>query len=293
MYGSLSIIINSILTLSNEWGKNMEKIKKNPDSTPGRPKQQLSGRQIQSVQRAVNILNCFTATNPALTLGQISSRLNLNKGTVHGILNTLRNSGYISQNMAGQYMLGAELFNKACLAPDTRKKVCVDHGHDRLQELSDEFQANGTLFSVADGRLLVLDATEPANCAFIVRRATPEISLYGSASGKIALAYLPPKEQKAFLARAPFPALTDRTKITRESLLEEFEAIRQQGYSFENDELFMGVSAIAVPIFNQYGHQLFGTMSLTGMTQSIEKNREPIVKALSEAVRRLQHYLQF
>ena len=181
----------------------MEKIKKNPDSTPGRPKQELSGRQIQSVQRAVNILNCFTATNPALTLGQISSRLNLNKGTVHGILNTLRNNGYISQNMAGQYMLGAELFNKACLAPDTRKKVCVDHGHDRLQELSDEFQANGTLFSVADGRLLVLDATEPANCAFIVRRATPEISLYGSASGKIALAYLPPKEQKAFLTRAP------------------------------------------------------------------------------------------
>ena len=65
-----------------------------------RQKQELSGRQIQSVQRAVNILNCFTATNPALTLGQISSRLNLNKGTVHGILNTLRNNGYISQNMA-------------------------------------------------------------------------------------------------------------------------------------------------------------------------------------------------
>ena len=183
----------------------MEKIKKNPDSTPGRPKQELSGRQIQSVQRAVNILNCFTATNPALTLGQISSRLNLNKGTVHGILNTLRNNGYISQNMAGQYMLGAELFNKACLAPDTRKKVCVDHGHDRLQELSDEFQANGTLFSVADGRLLVLDATEPANCAFIVRRATPEISLYGSASGKIALAYLPPRSR-----RPSWPGLPSR-----------------------------------------------------------------------------------
>ena len=271
----------------------MEKIEKNPDSTSQIPPQPLSGRQIQSVQRAINILNCFTATNPALTLGQISGRLNLNKGTVHGILNTLRNNGYISQNLAGQYMLGAELFNKACLAPDTRKKVCVDHGHDRMQELSDEFQANGTLFSVSDGRLLVLDATEPANCAFIVRRATPEISLYGSASGKILLAYLPEKERRSFLARAPFPALTDRTKVSREALLEDFAAIRQRGYSFENDELFMGVSAIAVPIFNQYGQQLFGTMSLTGMTLGIEKNREAIVKALSEAVLRLQHYLQF
>ena len=36
-------------------------------------------RQIQSVQRAINILNCFTMTNSALTLGQISNQLNLNK----------------------------------------------------------------------------------------------------------------------------------------------------------------------------------------------------------------------
>lgn len=63
-------------------------------------------RQIQSVQRAINILNCFTMTNSALTLGQISNQLNLNKGTVHGILSTLYQNGYISQNGNGQYMLG-------------------------------------------------------------------------------------------------------------------------------------------------------------------------------------------
>lgn len=266
---------------------------KNPPASGKQPKQELSGKQIQSVQRAINILNCFTATNTALTLGQISSRLDLNKGTVHGILNTLHNNGYISQNLSGQYMLGAELFNKACLAPDTRKKICVDHGHDPLQALSDRFQANGTLFSVEDKRLLILDTTEPTTCAFIVRRATPEISVYGSASGKILLAYLPQKERDAYLAKGPFPALTDQTKTTRDALEREFAHIRESGYSYEHNELFVGVSAIAVPVFNQYGNQLFGTMSLTGMTPGIQKQKTAIIRALVEAARRLQAVLQF
>lgn len=271
----------------------MEKDETKPSAPNEKSSQMLSGKQIQSVQRAINILNCFTTTNTALTLSQISSRLNLNKGTVHGILNTLHNNGYISQNLSGQYMLGAELFNKACLAPDTRKKICVDHSHDRMQMLSDRFQANATVFSVEDKRLMVLDTTEPTTCAFIVRKATPEISLYGSASGKILLSYLPQKETDAYLAKGPFPALTDHTKTTREQLENEFAHIRENGYSYEHNELFVGVSAIAVPVFNQYGNQLFGTISLTGMTPGIQRQKNAIIHALTHTAHQLQAVLQF
>lgn len=132
-------------------------------------------RQIQSVQRAINILNCFTMTNSALTLGQISNQLNLNKGTVHGILSTLYQNGYISQNGNGQYMLGAALFNKACLAAGTRQSMCIDRGHDRLLALSNQFQLNGTMFAMDEKQLRVIDTTEPTNCPFIVQRVSPQI----------------------------------------------------------------------------------------------------------------------
>ena len=65
-------------------------------------------RQIQSVQRAINILNCFTMTNSALMLGQISNQLNLNKGTVHGILSTLYQNEKIqagTEGTANEYAL--------------------------------------------------------------------------------------------------------------------------------------------------------------------------------------------
>ena len=182
-------------------------------------------RQIQSVQRAINILNCFTMTNSALTLGQISNQLNLNKGTVHGILSTLYQNGYISQNGNGQYMLGAVLFNKACLAAGTRQSMCIDRGHDRLLALSNQFQLS-----------------------FEDKQKNFDVELY---------------------------------------------RIRKNGYSEEYDALFTGVSALAVPIFNRYHNELFGSVSLTGMSPMIKKRRQEIIAALQAHARYLQDYLRF
>jgi IclR family KDG regulon transcriptional repressor len=250
-------------------------------------------RQIQSVQRAINILNCFTMTNSALTLGQISNQLNLNKGTVHGILSTLYQNGYISQNGNGQYMLGAALFNKACLAAGTRQSMCIDRGHDRLLALSNQFQLNGTMFAMDEKQLRVIDTTEPTNCPFIVQRVSPQISLYDSASGKILLAYLSEKERAEYLERMPMTPFQKSFEDKQKNFDVELYRIRKNGYSEEYDALFTGVSALAVPIFNRYHNELFGSVSLTGMSPMIKKRRQEIIAALQAHARYLQDCLRF
>lgn len=264
----------------------------NSDVTPVGARS-LSGKQIQSVQRAIDILNCFSITNTALSLGQISARLQLNKGTVHGILNTLHINGYISQNSAGQYMLGAELFNKAALASDTKCSMLIDRAHNDMQNLSNYFQANGTLFFIDGQYLQLLCATEPKNSTFVVRRANSKLPLYCSASGKIILAHIEEKQLEDYLKSAPFPAYTSTTRQTVPALRNEFSKIRRQGFSFENGELFEGVSAIAVPIFSSKDSRLFGTLSLTGMSVTIFKRRKEIFIRLREAVLRLQQAIAF
>ena len=253
----------------------------------------VTERQIQSVQRAINILNCFTMTNSALTLGQISNQLGLNKGTVHGILSTLYQNGYISQNRNGQYTLGAELFNKACLAAGTRQNMCIDRGHDRLLALSNQFQLNGTMFAMDEKQLRVIDTTEPTNCPFIVQRVSPQISLYDSASGKILLAYLPEKERKEYLDKMPDTPFQQSIGDRQKNFDAELYLIRKNGYSEEYDALFTGVSALAVPIFNRYNNELFGSVSLTGMSPMIKKRRREILAALQAHARYLQDCLRF
>ena len=232
----------------------------------------ITGKQIQSVQRAINILNCFTAATSALTLSQISSRVNLNKGTVHGILNTLRNNGYISQNSSGQYMLGPELFAKASLAPYARRNAIADFAHDELQTLSDRYQSNGTLFTI--------DHTSPTDSAFIIQKTSSRIPLHASASGKIVLAYMDSNELEKFLLSKTLTSFTPKTRSSAEKLQHDLSVIRKNGISYEEDELYVGISAIAVPIFSHYNSFISGTISLTGLTANVKKNRAEMAKVL-------------
>ena len=85
-----------------------------------------TGKIIQSVQRAIDILNCFDDLNTALTLGQISERLALNKSTVHGILNTLHCNDFVRQIPTGQYMLGPAMLGRHHQEGEVRRKVLLE-----------------------------------------------------------------------------------------------------------------------------------------------------------------------
>ena len=44
---------------------------------------------IQSIQRAIDIINCFNESKQALSINEISNELSLHINTTRGIINTL------------------------------------------------------------------------------------------------------------------------------------------------------------------------------------------------------------
>lgn len=64
-------------------------------------------KTIQSVARAVAILECVAAAAAMRLWGRSSSELGLNKSTVHGIAATLEHLGYLARHPeTGRYALG-------------------------------------------------------------------------------------------------------------------------------------------------------------------------------------------
>ena len=53
---------------------------------------------IQSIQRAIDILDCFDNNNPELSLAEITKKVNLHKSTVYGIVNTLYFNDYLTKD---------------------------------------------------------------------------------------------------------------------------------------------------------------------------------------------------
>lgn len=245
------------------------------------------GRQIQSVQRAIDILNAFNNRDSILTLGQISERLKLNKGTVHSIINTLRNNGYIHQDSHGGYMLGTAIFDKASLVPSTLQRYCIREARQSMQVMSDRFHANASLFAIKDNYLYLLHATEPRKEFFHIERTNSQQPLYCSASGKILLSNYSELQLQNYLDKTKLEIFTPFTLYQEKQLRQALDKIRANQYSVEKDELYPGISAVSVPLY-QDSQKLFGTISLTTTTINILQEKKEIIRCLTETAHEIE-----
>ncbi|GIQ61999.1 hypothetical protein PACILC2_05670 [Paenibacillus cisolokensis] len=102
-------------------------------------------RLIQSVQRALDIINCFDSLHVQLSLTEISEKLNLNISTVYGLINTLSAYSYIDKNPDnGKYKLGLEFLLKANLV--SQSLDLKEIGHSYLTDLTKKYHETSHLY---------------------------------------------------------------------------------------------------------------------------------------------------
>lgn len=86
--------------------------------------------------------------------------------------------------------------------------------------------------------------------------------------GKCLLAYKSENEIDR-LFKFPLVGKTYNTITTRESLMKELTVIRKQGYAMDNEEIEIGLSCVAVPVFQSKDSPGFA-ISVAGATPRIE-----------------------
>jgi len=249
------------------------------------------GKNIQSVQRGVDILNCFDDSRIELSLNDISEQLGLNKSTVHGIINTLHNNRFIQQNSNGRYMLGQALFNKSIYAIHASKARLRSLSKGYMVQISNRYKCTSHVFAFDRGRLQFLDMTLPINSYYVISTVLNDVMhLYCTASGKIVLSYMSLSERKEYFRHTELKAYTPKTLTLKEKILEEVDRIAERGYSFENEEVEEGALSVAVPILADE-ERLFGTISVTGSKVKIKGKIDEIARDLQEASEKISREL--
>ena len=244
-------------------------------------------KTIQSVQRAIDIIACFDNKSTELTLGQISTRLGLNKSTVHGILNTLHANNYVTQSDSGKYRLGDFFSNDIRVVDESRNVILRERAKEGMQALANKYAVSAGLFVREWGELVLSNRLLPMTSRYTVMTRDDLIDpLYSSASGKLLLAEMSPEELEAYFATHPLEALTDKTITSKERLLEVLEQVRMQCYAIEDEEQGSGVYAISAPIRDRDG-ALYATVSATGIAPFI-KGREDIIRDLKILAKNLE-----
>jgi DNA-binding IclR family transcriptional regulator len=226
---------------------------------------------INSVIKAIDILEIFSREQPALGLGEISKRLDIPKSTTHNILKTLVSRGYIEKNDNGVYALGTSIIP---LTQNVRINVDLrDQAAPVLRELSDSCRESVYL-TILDGYMgLYIYAVELPG-RLLARTAVGDRGhLHSTAVGKAILSCLSRDKVREIIQHVGLPKYTEDTITNESDLFDELDAISQRGYSRDCAENEVGLYCVAAPIYDQSG-KVIAACSVSGINSDIIGDQE-------------------
>lgn len=239
---------------------------------------------IQSVDRSIRILKALAAGTGRLGVSELSARLGLAKGTVHGLLRTLQAHGLVEQHAdTDKYQLGPELLNLSNRYLDLNELRSRSLAwSDLLAARTQEAVRVGVLHG---GRVLVVHHVFRPDATLQILEVGAVLPLHATAVGKALLAYFDPETIDDVLDE-PLPKLTGHTITAPAALRRELEAVRARGFARERQEAVLGEGGLAAPIFDRRGEPV-GAVGVAGPRERVLRGgREPaLAPAVIEAAR--------
>jgi len=248
---------------------------------------------IQSVKRALDILSLFSPSRPNLSIADISRAVGLPKPTVHGLVQTLLEEGYLSQDkQTRQYTVGLKVVELGSIFAGSLKINQV--AGDLVQRMATNTGQYARIAIWDKDTMLVTRNAFPAVEGLIFQQVGPRVPAYCSAIGKAVLSALDETERVAYLDRTLLQRFTASTITDRKKLEQSLRTISLDGYSTENQEFLMGMSCIAAPVFDS-SLKVMGAISLSGTpsildTKCLEAIVPILVQTSLEISRRMGYY---
>ncbi len=258
-------------------------------TTPSQPEIRDGERyQVRAVHRALDLLDCFTATEPELTLLQLADQTGLSTSTAYRLIQTLEGRAFVEHRpQTGRYRLGMSclrLGGSVMAQLDVRERL-----RPLLTEVRDEYGETVHLAILDRNRMEViyldkLDGSLPIG--MMSSRVGSRSPAYCTGVGKVLLAGGYPAAIRAFYAEQGLRRYTANTITDLEALLAALDTVRCQGYGVDNVEHEPGVKCVAVPVYD-YTRGVACSVSISGPEARMDKHvaEEQLVQRMLQLAR--------
>ena len=225
---------------------------------------------IRAVERALDVLMCFTSQTPELSMTQISELVGINKSTVHRLLATLEGKRFVERDpTTGAYRLGIRLIQMAFLTMEHNdlRRLATPFLHD----LCDQYHENVNLSVLDDTDVVYVDVIESAQRIKLAASPGQRLPAFCTASGKAILAFVPEENVKGILERG-MSRYTQNTILSQKAFFENIQEARERGFALSEQEFEEGINAIAAPIYNSHGKPI-ASVSIAGPAYRLTRER--------------------
>lgn len=213
----------------------------------------------------MDILFLFSISRPQLGITEISDLLKLTKPTVHGLVRTLTDRGFLHQDpVTRKYSLGLKIFELGNFLAGSLKINQMAMG--TACKLAEKTQQMTRIAIWDQNAVLVTMNIMPGLKAVQGEQLGPRVPAYCSAAGKAILATFPQKTLQQYISQTEFIAFTPKTIIDKKHLLSELEAVRAKGYAQDIEEFMPGLGCLSAPIYDHTGCAV-AAISLSALPQ--------------------------
>lgn len=246
--------------------------------------------QLQSLARAVAVLEMLGESDVPLSLAEICQRMQIHKSTAHRSLMVLEQITLIERTQDNRFRLGLKLYelgNRAVEQIDLRARI-----RPYLWRLSSQLGETVHLGVVQKASVVYLDKAEPNRRICMSSKTGSSNPVYCTSLGKAILAFLPPESAEEIIDRIRFVSFTSKTITNREDFMKSLERVRRRGFAVDDEEIEMGVRCIGAPIFDENRFPI-AALSMSGPTARVRpQNAASIAERLIRCCNEISNSLR-
>ena len=205
---------------------------------------------IYSLEKGLSMLGLFSQLGPQLSLSELAQATNMGLGNATRYVQTLLELGYLNRDpLTKKYRLAPKILSlgfSLLKDMDVRARVTP-----HLAEITREFGVGTQCAILDETEIVYVERFRARTLVAMDLTIGSRIPAYCTALGRAILAYLDEGSLQRIVARTDFVRLTPYTVSSEEDLFKELERTRRRGYAVNMQELVLGQSGLAAPIFQR------------------------------------------
>ncbi|MDQ2758059.1 MAG: IclR family transcriptional regulator [Actinomycetota bacterium] len=199
---------------------------------------------VQSLGRAFEILELMADAGGTASVSQLAAQAALPLPTIHRLLRTLVDLGYVRQEPSRRYTLGPRLIRLG----DASSRMLRSWSQPLLVELVDALGESANLAMLDRDEVVYVGQAPSRHSMRMFTEVGRRVQPHCTAVGKAILATRSDAQVLGLLARSGMPARTVHTLTDPDAFTAELARVREQGYAVDEGEQEIGVRCVAVVV---------------------------------------------
>ncbi len=199
---------------------------------------------VQSVERVLDVLEIMASAGGSIGLSQLAESSGLPVPTIHRLVRTLVDCGYVRQLPNRRYSLGPKLIRLG----ESATRLIGAWSRPHLAEVVKTTGETANMALLDDTMAVYVSQVPSEHSMRMFTEVGRRVHTHCTGVGKALLMQLSDNAVRQMVARTGMPAQTAFTMTDPEALIADLELSRHRGYALDDGEQEIGVRCFAVPV---------------------------------------------